>query len=319
MPQIDNPDGGLTAEIAALWKAINNIRTASSQQPSKLTVGSGGLVSVGPTDLQGGLGVEGTATLNGGIAGPLSVTGAVTATGRVSGASVGGIQPADVPGIDASKLVSGTVTTPVSTSGAVAGATGTFNGGLNSTSVYSTAITGTRTATWTQNNGVMGTASSSAATKTNIVDSLLSSPARAQAALDLAIVHYNYIAEVAKRDDPTSPDYVGPSYHVHTELGLTAEAVHAAGIWELVVYQRDDVRAPLLDDDGNPVLDDDGNPVTVVVGDELTLTADGNPIPISLHYELFGVVALAAAQYLNRQLTALTARVAALENPEVTS
>jgi hypothetical protein len=198
----------------------------------------------------------------------------------------------------------------VSASGAVSGSTGTFNGGLNSTSVYSKNITGTRSATWTQNDGQMGTASSDENTKAEIVDSMLSSPERAQLILEqFQALHYQYKAEIAKRDDPTSPDYVGPEYNVHTELGSTAQRVHALGLWEVVVYDRELITKTVTD------VAPDGSFVTeeVVVGDSLKVDEDGNPFPIGLHYELFGLVAIAAAQYLWARVKDHDERLAAIE------
>lgn len=146
-------------------------------------------------------------------------------------------------------------------------------------------ITGTRVAGWWESaTGRAGTASSSSRYKTNIVPAATDP----NALYGIPFHYYNYIAEVAKRDDPTSPDYVGPDYKVHLEIGGIAEEFHAAGLWEFVVYLRDE--------DGNLTLDD-----------------NGAPIPDGLHYELLGVGALIAAQDLNKKLIDLTARVAKLE------
>jgi hypothetical protein len=98
------------------------------------------------------------------------------------------------------------------------------------------------------------------------------------AVLSIGVKHYNYIAEVAKRDDALSPNYVGPDHKVHVEVGAIAEELHAAGLWEFVVYER------ALD--GNLLRD-----------------ASGCPIPEGIHYQMFSVAVLAAAQYLNKLAT----------------
>ena len=166
------------------------------------------------------------------------------------------------------------VTGNVSATGTVSGTTGTFNTGLYSTDAYSFNITGTRVSGWHQSDGHIGTASSSERYKTNIV------PANIDplAVLSIGVKHYNYIAEVAKRDDALSPDYVGPSHKVHVEVGAIAEELHAAGLWEFVVYER----AP----DGNLLRD-----------------ASGGPIPEGIHYQMFSIAVLSAAQYLNKLAT----------------
>lgn len=196
--------------------------------------------------------------------------------------------------------------------------TGVFNGGLYSTDAYSFNMSGTRVAGWHQIDGHIGTASSSRRFKTNIVDSLLSSPERAEALLKIMAVHYNYIAEVAKRDAPDSPDYVGPDFHVHTEVGMIAEDLHEAGFWEFVIYEHEPIYAtmPVLDEAGNPELDADGNTVTqqVVTGDKLKLNEDGDAIPNSIHYEIFSVGVLAVTQYLNHKLITQQAAIDSMDD-----
>ncbi|TFD51949.1 tail fiber domain-containing protein [Cryobacterium sp. Hh11] len=170
-------------------------------------------------------------------------------------------------------VIDGKIATPpsVAATGAVSGTTGTFNTGLYSTDAYSFNITGTRVSGWHQSDGHIGTASSSERYKTNIA------PANIDplAVLSIGVKHYNYIAEVAKRDDSLSPDYVGPDYKVHVEVGAIAEELHAAGLWEFVVYER----TP----DGNLLRD-----------------SSGGPIPEGIHYQMFSVAVLSAAQYLNK-------------------
>lgn len=149
---------------------------------------------------------------------------------------------------------------------------------VRATNGPATNITATRVAGWLQSSdGLVGTASSSARYKTNIVDAATSGPA----ILGLSLKYYNYIAEIAKQQ-------ADPSYHVALEVGMLAEDLHAAGLWEFVVYQRDE--------ENNLILD-----------------SAGQPIPDGIHYEIFSLGVLAAAQELNSQLIALTARVSKLE------
>jgi len=208
--------------------------------------------------------------------------------------------------------------TNVNASGSVVGATGTFNGGLNSTSAYSHIVTTTRVTNWTGIGGDIGTAPSDENVKTSIVDSMLSSPERAELILEeFQALHYQYKAELAKRDDPDADGYVGSDYQVHTELGSTAQRVHALGLWEVVVYDREPLvkAVPVLVEDGTPLLDESGTPITedVIIGDQLKLDSEGNPYPIGLHYELFGIVAIAAAQYLYGIVKQHTADIAAIK------
>lgn len=203
--------------------------------------------------------------------------------------------------IDASQIVSGTLTRPVTTAGPGNFGVGSFssvNGGssINSTGGITGAdlytlngpgfnITGGRVTAWLENaTGRVGMATSSERYKQAIVNAATDP----NAILGISVKYYQYNAEVAKRDDPNSPDYVGPDYHVAVNIGMIAEDLHAAGLWEFVVYQRDA--------DGNLVLD-----------------TNGQPIPDGIHYEVFGVAVLIAAQSLNTRLIALEDRVTKLE------
>lgn len=204
--------------------------------------------------------------------------------------------------------------TTVSASGDIATSTSLRGADIYATNAPGFNITGTRVAGWWETaTGRGGTATSSQRFKTNITPANLSDDDRAQIILGLEVVHYNYIAEVARRDDPTSPDYVGPDYQVHTEVGMIAERLHEAGLWEFVIYERDTTTETRY----NEVTDENGvttlEPYTVSLGDSLKLDADGNPIPFGIHYEMFALAALAAAQFVNRRYTDLEARIATLE------
>jgi len=95
------------------------------------------------------------------------------------------------------------------------------------------------------------------------------------AVLALRPVMYHMLDELAKRD-PTSPTFVSEDYHVSTYVGLIAEELHEAGLWQCVFY----------DEEGRPE---------------------------GIHYELFSLAVLTAVQYVWEQHQALDARVAALE------
>lgn len=209
----------------------------------------------------------------------------------------------------------GIAPTTVSASGAVSGTTGRFDSGLYSTDAYSFNMTGTRVTGWHQIDGHIGTASSSERFKTNIVDAKLID--KAEAILSIEIDYYNYKAEIAKRDDPASPGYVGPGYQVHQELGAIAERLHEADLWEFVVYERDTitetryrpVERVVVDDAGEEHVEVVQEPYTVYLGDTLRLNDAGQPIPFGIHYDLLGIAAIAAAQYLHRLYRAQQAQI----------
>jgi hypothetical protein len=246
------------------------------QGTGSLNVGSGALNSAG--SISAGT----TVTAGGNISstgGNVSAAGTLSAGGAITGASLnvggGGVSGGAFSG------------SSLSCSGAVSGSTGTFNGGLVSTAVYSTVISGTRTATWTQNDGTMGTAPSSIRFKTN-VEPVAWDDARFLAIMAASAKYYQYKAELAKRDDPTASGYVGPDYHVHTVVGYIAEELHAAGLWEVVIYEREE--------DGSPKLDD-----------------AGQVIPFGVHYELLGIYALEAAAWLWGKLQSQQADIDAIK------
>lgn len=189
----------------------------------------------------------------------------------------------------------------VSSGGFIAG------GSLLTATGPATDITASRVTSWLRNSdGLVGTASSSELFKTNIVDAHLID--KAELILEIQWVYYNYKAEIAKRDDPTSPDYVGPEYQVHQELGGIAERLHEAGLWEFVVYERDvvtetryrDVEEATVSKRGKLAATITQEPYEVYVGETLRLDEKGEPIPHGIHYDLLGMAAIAAAQYLYR-------------------
>jgi len=124
--------------------------------------------------------------------------------------------------------------------------------------------TGRVAAWWRTSDGRLAFASSSREKKTNIVDADIDPTA----VLAISIRAFNYKAEIAKRDDPKSPEYVGPKYHVALEVGGIAEELHDLGLWPVVIY-KDHWK------------------------------------PIGIHYELLGLLAIKATQYVWNEHLAL--------------
>lgn len=153
--------------------------------------------------------------------------------------------------------------------------TANLNGNLTAPDVFATnaptnVFTGTRVAGWLLSaTGQLGTATSTEAGKTDISPTTMTG----EQVLAANIVQWEYLAEIAK----TQAD---PTYHSSLNFGTVAEQLHAAGLWQLVVYQRND--------DGTATLDD-----------------SGNPIPIAVHDILSGWAAILAAQSLDARITAL--------------
>jgi hypothetical protein len=129
-------------------------------------------------------------------------------------AAPGGIAPDDV-------VAAG----DVSAGGSVSGTTGTFNGGLKSTDVYSRSVTygGTYTATWTHQDGTMGTAPSSERFKQDITPAQLDLTALERA----EVVEYRYRDAVHNRGD-----------EAEVRLGGIAEQFVAAGLRHVVTFDE---------------------------------------------------------------------------------
>lgn len=184
--------------------------------------------------------------------GSITASGSITAAGGVSGATV---------------------------SGELYGSNITFN------------ITATRVALWGRtSDGFVATATSSERFKQNIRPVDLEE--KADAVAQIVVSYFEYTDEVRKRDDPSYEHYVGPSYHVATNMGAIAEQMHELGLWEWVVYEREiDV---LADKRGNPILNDAGR--EIVVRERLKVDERGEPIPYGIHDILIGWAALILAQ-----------------------
>lgn len=188
----------------------------------------------------------------------------------------------------------------VTANGSISGANVT--GGNVFAQSVATNITAGRVAVWGRtSDGFIGTASSSQRFKTAL--QAIDIDDRAKAILQIAVGYFEYLDEISKRDDPSSPHYVGPTYHVSTNIGAIAEQLHALGLWEWVVYEYETVTKTLTDDEGNAV--------EVVVDQRLKLDGDGQPIPFGIHDILIGWAALIVDRYQERRLSALESWAAA--------
>lgn len=172
--------------------------------------------------------------------------------------------------------------------GALTGQVATFTGAVQGQSVRATTapatnITGTRVAAWLQSSdGLLGTASSSERFKTNIRAAKLD-PA---AVLKLQVVYYQYVAELEQREQD-------PTYRVATEVGVIAERLHEAGLWQFVIYEREP--------DGSVKVD-----------------SDGDPVCFGVRYELLALALIPVAQAQQKEIADLRTDVAALKAQVVT-
>lgn len=164
---------------------------------------------------------------------------------------------------------------------------------------YAYDITYTRRGAWLGNDGRLGYASSSAAKKANIRDAAIDP----EAVLAIAPRLFNYRAELAKQAE-------NPDYHVATEFGAIAEELHELGLWQVVIYEWDVRQAveQAVDENGVALVDDAGEPVTRPVGEPQRI---GEPRPVGIHYEMLGLLAIAAAKHLQSRLLDVEARLAA--------
>lgn len=224
--------------------ARRQMENAAARTAEATTIGKGGLLVKGG----GSITVEapGTIDLQGGAfaAATISTPGTITAGSTIS--TPGTVQGGAVHS-----------TGPVTASGDVSGAN-VIGGNVFAQSIATNITTGRVTVWGRTSDGFLGTATSSRRFKTNIRPSGIDP----YAVIQVEDVLYNYIAEVRKRDDPTYEEYVGPEYHVATEVGGIAEQLHELGLWQFVIYER-------TPEDG-----------ALILGD------DGEPIPYGIHYEM---------------------------------
>lgn len=122
------------------------------------------------------------------------------------------------------------------------GGRGTFASGLSSVGASATdlsALAGLRQNAWQlytgANIGLYGYAPSTLASKTNLSDSLPFTAADVYAVVPYV---YEYIGQVAIRDDPDNPGY-DPGYAVPTEIGLIAEHLIERNMSMFVVFNED--------------------------------------------------------------------------------
>lgn len=261
----------LRRDVDAL--STRDVLTNASIGAGGITVMDGGSIVVqgtGTIDLSSGTltaAVINVGTLN--VSGSMGVGGSVTSAGTIE--STGGAVNAGTSMSAGGSISAGGSMTALSI-GASAGVSGadvyTFNGpGFN--------ITGTRVAAWLESaTGRVGTAVSSIRFKQDIVDSGID-PA---AVLSIGVKHFRYKADTT-----------------HLNVGSLAEDLHAAGLWEFVIYEHDVVK------------DEDG----AVVSETLRLGPDGQPIPFGIHYDMFALAVLVAAQHLNMRLLDVEERLTA--------
>jgi hypothetical protein len=182
---------------------------------------------------------------------------------------------------------------PVSTGGNVDAANVTGSGNVTGGSVFAqsvnTNITATRVAVWGRtSDGFLGTATSSEKRKANITP-LDIDP---EAVLSIEPVYYQWIEQLEERERRANlpvdhPEYV-EDMHVSTEVGMIAERLHEAGLWQFVVYAR------------NP-------------DDTLLLDEHGDAIPDGIHYVNWGVALQVVARHLASEMVTMKGDIAELK------
>jgi len=122
------------------------------------------------------------------------------------------------------------------------GGQGHFTGYLysvGSSTIDLSSLAGLRQGTWQlytgANTGLFGYAPSTLASKTNLSESL---PFTAEDVYATIPFVYEYIGQVAIRDDPQNPEH-DPEYPVPSEIGLIAEHLIARNMGVFVVFNED--------------------------------------------------------------------------------
>jgi hypothetical protein len=216
-----------------------------------------------------------------------SVTGLIAAatfdasqivSGTLSGARMPNLNANTLYGAVSTSLLSGGIANDVS----AANVSGTNVTGTNIFAVNAGNISGnittSRTSTWARNSdGYIGNTLSSIAFKTNISPANLN----VDAILSIEPKHYWWKSAVADK-------LKNPKLNIHEEIGFIAEDVHNAGLWEFVVYQRND-------------------------DDSAKLDTNGNAIPQALHYINWGIALQAVARSQDLIIKQLQADVAILK------
>jgi hypothetical protein len=149
-------------------------------------------------------------------------------------------------------------------------------------SVWNRDVSGfaSRRAAWLGNDGriLLGHTASSERFKTNFQDSGID-PLKVLE-IDVVLYQNKELVAKAKKD---------PSVRVPTDVGMVAERLHEAGLWQFVMYERDE-------------------------NDELVLNKKGDAIPYGIHYELWALAVHEAARFVWSRVQDLEARVARLES-----
>lgn len=156
-----------------------------------------------------------------------------------------------------------------------------LSSGVFNNDVWNRNVSGmTRYAAWLGNNGqiLLGQTASSERFKTNITEDNQIDPVKV---LELNVVLYNFIENVKAAEN-------NPDVRVQLEIGMIAERLHEAGLWQFVGYERDE-------------------------NDQLILDKDGNVIPKSIHYELWALAVHVATQYVWAEHKKLASKVELLE------
>jgi len=175
----------------------------------------------------------------------------------------------------------------------------------------STNITAGRVQLWGRtSDGYIATAVSSEKFKSNIRLADLDP----DVVLEVGVNYFEYTVELRKRDDPTFEEYVGPWYHVSTNIGVIAERLHELGLWQFVVYERIMVAGPLIPNDLSQDEGDEYLPITY--SEQLHLDENGEPIPLAVHDSLFVYALLPVMQRMHRRQNAFATRLAALDGQE---
>lgn len=166
---------------------------------------------------------------------------------------------------------------------------GDVNGGALYSQTINTNITATRVAVWGRmSDGFLGTATSSEKRKANIrpldVDP--------EAVLSIEPVYYQWIEQLEERERraglPASDPEFQADMHVSTEVGMIAERLHEAGLWQFVVYARND-------------------------DDSLVLDENGDAVPDGIHYVNWGVALQVVARHLAAEQAQMRSDIAALK------
>jgi len=137
----------------------------------------------------------------------------------------------------------------------------------------------TRRAAWLGNDGriLLGHTASSERFKTNFQDTGID-PLKVLE-IDVVLYQNKQRLAMAEKDE---------SIHVGLDIGMIAERLHEAGLWQFVIYERDE-------------------------NDELVLDKNGDAIPYGIHYELWAMAVHQAAQFIWAEQQKLSDRLSVLE------